>query len=100
MAVVLLITIFITTQGSNAINTDKYFGIEPKTKAFLESFPTGDPQLIKLSVNDARALLSNAQVGVKVTKLAADIISQLSQWVSYRIQPLPSQSLLRVNHPV
>ncbi len=55
------------------MNTDKYFGIEPKTKPFLESFPTGHPQLIKLSVNDACALLSNAQTGVKVTKLPADI---------------------------
>ncbi len=55
------------------MNTDKYFGIEPKTRAFLESFPTGDPQIVKLSLNDARALLSNAQAGVKVTKLPADI---------------------------
>jgi acetyl esterase len=55
------------------MNSNKYFGIEPKTKAFLESFPTGDPQIIKLSVSDARALLSNAQAGVKVTKLPADI---------------------------
>lgn len=54
-------------------NTYNYFGIEPKTKSFLELFPTGDPQITVMSISDARALLSGAQADVKVQKLPADI---------------------------
>src|SRR2546426_11375853 len=55
------------------MNGNKYFGIQPKAKAFLESIPGGDPKIFKLSVKDARAVLTSAQAGVNVTKLPADI---------------------------
>ncbi|MBI3639040.1 MAG: alpha/beta hydrolase [Thaumarchaeota archaeon] len=62
-----------TIQENNTMNTNNYFGIAPKAKAFLESIPGGDPKIFTLSVKDARAVLSNAQSGVNVTKLPADI---------------------------